>query len=167
MTPAVATYAGLALAAIGTGTAAYGQITSAHQQAATAKYNAELAERNAKSAKKNAEYEARQKRKETARLLGRQRALYGKAGVAMEGSPLIVAQETAAEGEMDALMIERGYAQKSAAYLSQAKLAKMRAKNYGQQGYWGAGSTLLTGAGQVATGYGGTSSAKNSKSKRT
>ena len=141
--------------AIGTGMSAYGQIQQGKSQAAQAEYNAKLAKRNAKAAKENAVYEARQKRRGTARLIGKQRALYAKAGVTMEGSPLDVLQETAAQGEMDALMIERGYAQQETAYKSQAKLAKMRARNYKQQGYLAAGSTLLTGGGQMMGGYGG------------
>jgi hypothetical protein len=135
---------GYVVSAIGAGVSAYGQIQQGQNQSAMATYNAKLAERNAKIAKDNAEYEARQKRRETARLIGKQRALYGKSGVTMEGSPLEVVQETAAQGEMDALMIERGYTQQETAYKNQAELAKMRAKRYGQQGYVGAGTTLLT-----------------------
>jgi hypothetical protein len=154
MAPALP-YIAVAMTAIGTGVSAYGQIQQGKSQAAQAEYNAKLAKRNAKSARESAEYEARQKRRGTARLIGRQRALYAKAGVTMEGSPLDVLQETAAQGEMDALMIERGYAQQEAAYKSQSELAKMRARNYRQQGYFGAGSTLLTGGGQIMGGYGG------------
>lgn len=153
--PAYVMYGAMAMMAIGTGMSAYGQVQQGRSQSTAAEYNAKLARRNAKSAKKNAEYEAGQKRKETKRLLGKQRVLYGKAGVTMEGSPLDVLQETAAQGEMDALMIERGYAQRTASYLSQVKLAQMRARGYRQQGYYGAGSTLLTGGGKVVGGYGG------------
>jgi hypothetical protein len=147
--------AGYAITAIGAGASAYGQVQQGHDQARMAAYNAKLAERNAKIAKENATYEARQKRKETARLIGKQRALYSKSGVTMEGSPLDVLQETAAQGEMDALMIERGYAQQGAAYTSQAQLARMRAAGYKRQGYWGAGRTLLTSGGRIISGYGG------------
>jgi hypothetical protein len=154
MAPALP-FIAIAMTAIGTGVSVYGQIQQGKSQAAQAEYNAKLAKRNAKSARENAEYEARQKRRGTARLIGKQRALYAKAGVTMEGSPLDVLQETAAQGEMDALMIERGYAQQGAAYKSQSELAKMRARHYKQQGYFGAGSTLLTGGGQIMSGYGG------------
>jgi hypothetical protein len=147
--------AGVAIAAIGAGTTAYTQVQQGHNQAANAKYNAKLASRNAKIAQESAEYEARQKRRETARLIGRQRALYGKAGVTMEGSPLEVIQETAAQGEMDALMIERRYTQQATAYKSQAELARTRTEIAKRRGYWGAGSTLLTSGGQMASGYGG------------
>lgn len=154
MAPALP-FIAVAMMAIGTSVTAYGQIQQGKSQAAMAKYNAKLAKRSAKEAKDSAEYEAKQKRRETARFIGKQRALYGKAGVTIEGSPLEIVQETAAQGEMDALMIERGYAQQGAAYLSQAKLAEMRARNYKRQGYYAAGSTLLTGGGQMMGGYGG------------
>jgi hypothetical protein len=147
--------AGYAITAIGAGASAYGQVQQGHDQARMAAYNAKLAERNAKIAKENATYEARQKRKETARLIGKQRALYSKSGVTMEGSPLDVLQETAAQGEMDALMIERGYAQQGAAHTSQAQLARMRAAGYKRQGYWGTGRTLLTSGSRIISGYGG------------
>lgn len=155
MAPAIP-FIAVAMAAIGAGVTVHGQIQQGKSQSAMASYNAKLARRNAGIARENAEYEARQKRRETARLIGRQRILYGKAGVIMEGSPLAVIEETAAQGEKDALMIERGYAQQGSSYLSQAKLTRMRAANYKRQGYSQAGSTLLTGAGKAIGGYKGT-----------
>jgi len=144
---AAAGYAVTALAAAGS---AYGAYTQGQNQAAMADYNAKLAERDARIAKQNAEHEASQKRRETQRLLGRQRALYGKAGVTMEGSPLMVQEETAAEGEMDALMIERGYALREQSYTAEATLHRMKGRTARSSGMWGAGSTLLT----AAAGYG-------------
>jgi hypothetical protein len=143
--------AGYAVAAIGAGFSAYGQVQQGHNQAAWASYNAKMAERDARTAEQNAKYAAAQKRRETKRLLGRQRALYGKAGVTMEGSPLIVAQETAAEGEMDALMIERGYSIEAQRYRAEKELYKVQGVAAKRTGYWGAGTTLLTQAGK----YGG------------
>ena len=137
-------WTGIAMQGVSSVVSIYGQEQQSRTQTSMEKYNAKIAYRNAKIAKQNAEYEAKQKRKETTRLIGKQRALYGKAGVTMEGSPLEVIQETAAQGEMDALMIERKYAQEAATYKSQALLHRMRAKAYGQQGGMKAfGSFLL------------------------
>jgi hypothetical protein len=130
---------------------AHETVQQGQNQSAWASHSAKMAERDATIAKQNAEYAAGQKRRQTERLLSRQRALYGKAGVTMEGSPLIVAQETAAEGEMDALMIERGYAIEAQRYTTEGRLHAIRGAAAKRAGYWGAGTTLLTSAGK----YGG------------
>jgi hypothetical protein len=147
--------AGYVVAAIGTAASAYGQVQQGQNQSAWASYNAKMAERDARTAEQNAKYAAAQKRKETKRMLGRQRALYGKAGVTMEGSPLIVQQETAAEGEMDALMIERGYSIEAQRLRAEKELYKVQGAAARKAGYWGAGTTLLTSAGKAARQYGG------------
>lgn len=140
---AAAAYAGIALSA-------YGAIQEGQSQSAWASYNAKLAERDAKIAEQNAKYAAGQKRRQTQRLLSRQRALYGKAGVTMEGSPLMVAQDTAAEGEMDALMIERGYKLEAQRYRAEKGLSRARGAAAKRQGYYKAGTTLLTSASTLA-----------------
>lgn len=137
--------------ALSAAASAYGQVQQGKNQSAWASYNAKMAKRDANIAKQNAEYAATQKRRQTERLLSRQRALYGKAGVTMEGSPLIVAQETAAEGEMDALMIERGYAIEAQRHIAEGRLQKIQGAAAKRKSYWGAGTTLLTSAGK----YGG------------
>lgn len=139
---------------IGTGISVMGQIEQGRSQKKWGEYNAQVAERDAETARMNAEYEAGLKRKESERLLGRQRALYGKAGVTLEGSPLLLMAETAAESEMDALMIERGGKLQAQRYRSEATLSKMKGAAAQRAGYYGAGSTLLTGASQTAYQYG-------------
>lgn len=148
-------YAYAAVVVVSALVSAYGQVQQGKNEDAWAKYNAKMAERDARTAEENAKYAAAQKRRETERMLGKQRALYGKAGVTMEGSPLIVAQNTAAEGEMDALMIERGYAIEAIRYRSEKSLFRARGSAAKRAGYWGAGTTLLTAAGKAAGSYGG------------
>jgi hypothetical protein len=140
--------------ALGTGISVMSQIQQGSQQKRWAEYNAAVAERDAEVAKQNAEYEAGLKRKETERLLGRQRALYGKAGVVLEGSPLLLMAETAAEGELDALMIERGGRLQSERYRTEATISNLKGKAAQRAGYYGAGTTLLTGASKTAYRYG-------------
>lgn len=148
----------LAIGAIGSlagaGISAYSSYEGGMAQQRWNDYNAIVALRDAEAAKQTAEYEARQKRKETERLLSRQKALYGKAGVALEGSPLLMMEETAAEGELDALMIERTGKLYEQRYMSEAALSRMRGGATRRAGYYGAGSTLLTGAGSAASTYG-------------
>jgi len=137
-----------------TGVSAVSQIQQGKEQQKWSEYNAAVAERDAKAATAAAGYEASQKRKETERLLGRQRALYGKSGVTMEGSPLELMSETAAEGELDALMIQRTGAVSAQRYGEEATLSRMKGSSAKRAGYWGAGTTLLTGAGSAASSYG-------------
>jgi len=130
----------------GTGVAVVSQIEQGESQKEWSEYNAAVAERDALAAQQSAEYDAEQKRKETEKLLGRQRALYGKAGVTLEGSPLLLMEETASEGELDALMIEREGKIRAGSYQSEAALSRMKGSSAQKAGYYGAGSTLLTGA---------------------
>jgi hypothetical protein len=117
----------------GTGLAMQGQRQQAEIGASAAEYNAAIAERNAAIAERDARFEAQEleysarmaekQGKETARasmlesrrlrtagrrLMGTQRALFAKAGVLPEGTPLLVQQYTAAQIEMDARLLERG-----------------------------------------------------------
>jgi len=58
---------------------------------------------------RQAEFDARQQRIETSKLMSRQRAAYGASGVQVEtGTPLEFVSETAAQGELQALMTEYG-----------------------------------------------------------
>ena len=72
----------------------------------------------------------------------------------MEGSPLELMSETAAEGELDALMIERTGAVSAQRYGEEATLSRMKGSSAKRAGYWGAGTTLLTGASRAASSYG-------------
>lgn len=138
----------------GIGMSAYSQYEQGRSQNEWSQYNAAIAERDAKASRQSAEYEAGRKRKETERLLGRQRALYSKAGVTFEGSPLLLMEETAAEGEIDALMIQREGKLRASRYQSEAELSRMKGSAAQRAGYWGAGSTLLTGGSSAASVYG-------------
>ena len=85
--------------------------------------------------------------------MSRQRALYGKSGVEIEGSPLLVMEDTAAQGEMDALAIRWGGDVAAARARSEANLMKMQGRTAGRLGAIQAGTTLLSGAGQTYRDY--------------
>lgn len=143
----------MAVAAAGAGVQAIGQYQQAKSEAQWHEYNAKVAEMNAIAAKQQAEYEEQKHRRETERILSRQRALYGKAGVRLEGSPLLVMEETAAEAEMDALAIRRGGYIQSERYKSEAGIERMKAQSTRRAGAYKAGTTLLTGTGDFASSY--------------
>jgi len=146
--------AGMVTSMAGTLMSVQGQLAQGSAQKKWGEYNAQVAERDAESARQSAEYEAGLKRREGEKILGTQRALFGKAGVTFEGSPLMLMEQTAADVEMDALMIERGGVLTSQRYQSEATLSRMKGQAASRAGYYGAGTTLLTGASQAATTYG-------------
>ncbi len=137
---------GQAIGLGGTALSAIGQIQSGKEQSKWNQYNAAVARRDAEASQRTANYNAIQKRKEGEGLLAKQRALYAGAGVEMSGSPLEVMAGTIVENEMDALMIEWEGKERSNRYREEATLSTLQGKSAKRAGYWGAGSSLLTGA---------------------
>ena len=130
---------------------AYLQYEQAEQQAQVQKYNAKVGENRAIEERQRAAFAAEQQREENRRVLGRQRALYGQAGVDVNaGSPLLVMADTARQAELDAQIILSGGQSRASAAEAQARLSRYGAGAAQRAGYIGAGTTLLSGA---ATGY--------------
>src|SRR3972149_4814714 len=94
-----------AVAAVG---GAYYSYESGQPQKKAYKANAAILEQDALAEKQKSQYEEGAHRDRIRQILSRQKALYGKSGVQMEGSPLLVMEDTAAQGEMDALAIRYG-----------------------------------------------------------
>jgi hypothetical protein len=161
-----ATAAVVAAAVIAAGAGAYSadqQRRAGNQQA---DYNAAVAEEDAKAAKAKAEYDEKAHRENVRKILATQRALYGKSGLSMEGSPLLVMEDTEKQGELDALAIRYGGDVASARSRSEANLARMTGRNNAyaaKGGYIQAGSTLLSGA---ASAYGQYGSSKPTATKK-
>lgn len=80
-----------------------GQAASYQAQAATAAagYNAELMEQNARISREQAAADVKQMRRDNIRQLGDTRAAWGASGLTMEGTPLTMLEDLAAEQEMD------------------------------------------------------------------
>lgn len=104
----------------------------------------DIARQNAALARQQAAQQERELRRKNRQILGRQRALFSKSGVQLEGTPLLVQQETAAEGELDALNIRHSGNLRSAQFLNQARAARLRGQNALLQGVIGIGRTILT-----------------------
>lgn len=91
------------------GMLAIGTATSAFSKYQEGQVKKEAYEYDARLALKKAGIEEKQTREKYNRLMGRQRALYAKAGVDLaSGSPLLVMSGTASEGEEEARMIRSG-----------------------------------------------------------
>lgn len=130
---------------------AVGAIQQGRAASAAANYNASVSERNAQIEEMQAAEDAERSRRATRRRLGAMRAAYGASGVALEGSPMDVLEDSYAEGELDALTIQ--YQGRMAAMNSRenARLERMRGRASKTAGYLKAGTSLLTGAANVAS----------------
>lgn len=115
-------------------------------QASAARAQARALERNAEIAREIAAEKAGESRRTTKRVLGRQRALFLKSGVRLEGTPLLVQQETAAEGELEALRIARSGDLESARLLNAARAARLQGRAALGDAIFSVGRTLLTSA---------------------
>lgn len=149
----------LIMTAVGVGTAAYGQYQqgktaqdTAKAQAAWNIYNAKVAKREADIERQATTEDVRQQKKRGAILLARQRALVGMSGLQMEGSPLLVAEDTAAELAKEEANIQlrgarraMGFETQSILDVSKAGTAKARAAGFGRGAVTGAGASILAG----------------------
>lgn len=148
----------------GIGVQAYGQYQQGKQAQAQAKaqsawnlYNSKVAQRQAEAEKTAAAFDVSQHKRKAKALLARQRSLIGAIGVEMEGSPLLVAEDTAAELAKEETNIRltgqrrvEAFKSRSILDVSMASAAKSRAAGFGRAAVIGAGSTILQGAAQAA-----------------
>ena len=160
----------MALMIGGTAMKMIGDIKASQSQAAAQEYNAKVAMAQAEMTRRAGEfeiaglkqvgaYEETKLKRAKGRMTSAQRARYAKAGVLLEGSPLEVIADTAAQYEMD-IAANRYNMQlgiTTAKYgaevgvskaKSEAQYLKQAAGRTRTAGYWGAGRTLLTSVGK-------------------
>lgn len=153
----------LAVAVAGAATQAYGQYQEgrtaqrqAKAQAAWHAYNAKVALREREAEREATKFEVRQQEKKTKRLQARQRSLIGVSGVTMEGSPLLVVEDTAVQLALENINIRTRGQRRAQAFesqsildISKASAAKTAAAGYGRAAYIGAGASILSGTAQA------------------
>ena len=115
---------------------------AANQQA---KYNAQVAEQRAEAARKASEIAKYQIERRKRRMLSRQKALYAKAGVTLEGSPLEVLADTASQFELDKAISNYNYGVEVSRNLSEANFQRYAGKQRRTAGFMNAGTTILGG----------------------
>lgn len=156
--------AAVILALTGAGVSAYSAVqqgrsaaAQAKQQAAWDDFNAQVAKRDADAEQKAADFEAVQHTRRSEQLLARQRALVGKSGVTMEGSPLLLAEDTAAQLAIEGANIRTTGARRVQAFRSQSILdtaaglaARRSAPGFKRAGITQAGASILQGGAQAA-----------------
>lgn len=125
-------------------------IQQGKQASAAAKFNADMQNRNAGIARQQAAAEEEKQRRLGYMRQGAARAAYGASGVSIEGSPLDILEQSAAQEELDALNIRYRGAIGAQSAEGQAALSSMRGDAAMQAGYTGAGSAILLGGAKAA-----------------
>lgn len=118
-------------------------------------YNAAVAEREAKAIESKARFEGVRQAKEAARIKSSLRARLGISGVRTDvGAPVVLAEEQAAELELESFLIGAEARAKAGRARSEAELARLQGRVFRERGrqvraasFMRAGGTLLTGFG--------------------
>lgn len=158
----------LAIMAVGIGLQVAGQFKGAQSEGQAAEYQSGVSEYNAKAAEWDAKQVTNegvqaeaQHRQQVKQFAGSQIATMGGSGTEVNtGTNLQIQEDTARMGEVDALTIRQNYWRKASSLRQQAKLYryesdyyKKSAENIKKWGWLGAGSTLLTQGGSMASRY--------------
>jgi hypothetical protein len=128
---------------------AVGTLYTGQQQQKAAKYNEDVNKKNAETAQQQAMFDAEQIRAQNRKLLGAQRAAASASGVDPDGGSMLdVQQDSAAQGELEALTaIYTGRGSANTSY-ARAALNRMEGKAARTGSYIGATQSLLGGATQ-------------------
>lgn len=153
----------LTLAAVSTAVGIAGTMMQASQSAGQASYQATVAKNNAVLARRNqaaaldaGNVREQAKRRETAGIIGAQRAAYAAHGVDVNvGSPVDIYASTAELGELDALTIRNNAQREAYGYKIQEGNATAESGLFGQQA---SGDMLAGWVGSVGSLIGGASS---------
>lgn len=142
---AITTIMSTVLPVLGTAIKARGQIFAAKGEAETQRYNATIARQEAAitATKKRIETKRLRKRKEA--FTSTQKALFSKAGVLFEGSPLEVIQDSQSEMEFDILVNKYNRDVERNRFLSEARFREIEAERAERFGEIQVAQTLLTG----------------------
>ncbi len=111
---------------------------------------ASLTEQAAKT-QEQANVKEEQEREKARKMLASQRARIGASGVTMEGSPLLGMMETQAQYEKDLVNIKKGYQWELSDIEKEKQGILATGEAYEKAGEAKAGSTLLTGLGNLGT----------------
>lgn len=127
------------------GLQAAGTLKAGMDANAAGKYNAKKAKRAAAVSRDQAAAAMIRQDKEARKAMGAMRAAYGAAGVTVEGSPLEVLAESAANAELDRLTIKYRGELAAQGYESDAALSKFEGKSALTGSLFKAAGTILGG----------------------
>ena len=140
-------------------------ISSAQQAKKSAETNAQIAERNAEIAKQKASADAAAQNRMSRQHIGAMEANYSASGVALEGSPLEVIEQSTRDAELDRLNILYGGEVRANNYGTEASIQNARGSNAMTSGYLSAASSLSSSyakSGQLTQNPGGSGAATQS-----
>lgn len=124
-------------------------ISSGIQANQQAKYNARVSEMNAEAARRNAELEKYKTERRKKQMLSHQKALYAKAGVKFEGSPLEVLADTAAQYDLDKSIINYNSNVAYSRNMYEANFQRYAGKQRRTAGFIKGATTLLKGVNSI------------------
>lgn len=134
------------LMAAAIGTQVVGQLSQGAAAKGAADYNAQVATQQAQREREIANMEADEFAKRSRMIAGANRASRAAAGVRSEGAPLLVDEAMVNDALFSEEIIRSGGDARGVALEQEADLARYRGKAARTASYFGAGSTLLTGA---------------------
>lgn len=134
----------LAASVVAAGASAYGVQQAGKAQEKAAEAQARQEEVNREIISDEAQRQAGQQRRETRRILARQRALSGTSGLSYSGSITDVVAETARQRELDALAIQYGAQTQRSQSRSRAGFARFEGGQARQAANIQAGASLLS-----------------------
>ena len=118
-------------------------------------YNAAVAESEAKAIEQKGKFEGIRQVKEAARIKSSLRARLGISGVRTDiGAPVLLAEEQAAELELEGFLIGAEARAKAGKARSEATLAKLQGKLFRERGRQGRTASFLKAGGTLLTGFG-------------
>ena len=139
----------IAAQAVGTIVSVFGAISQGNNAKAQAESDAAFARRNAEISRQQAEADAAAQQRDARKRIGAARAAYGISGVDLEGSPLDVLEESAANAELDKQNILYRGRLREIGYEDSAAQSTFAGGQAQSAGYMRAGSALLAGASSI------------------
>lgn len=124
---------------------AAGSIYQGQSNANVADYNASIADQNASIAESQGAEAARRSLVNSSKITGAAAAGYGASNVSGVSASLVL-QNSAAQGELNALTIQHSADLRANAYTNEAALDEYRAGNDRLSGYMGAAASIMNGA---------------------
>ena len=140
----------IGLMAVSTAMSAVGAIRQGGAADAAAKAEAQAAEQQAQGARNRAQFEIAQERRAQRQAFGQQVAQLGSQGTALTGQPIDLLADNAKQAELalQAIRFESEIAARNQE--NQAALARFRGRRARREGFFSAGTELLSGATRIA-----------------
>lgn len=135
----------MVIGAIAAGVGAVGAISGGNRAKRAANARAKQARYQAAYTRDQTAAAMIRQNKESRRVLGAMRAAYGAAGVTVEGSPLDVLAESAANAELDRLTIKYSGELKAKGFDTDAKMSEAEASAIGSASMFKAAGAILGG----------------------